>query len=266
MTGQFLSRRHISCFALCLMLLAGCDLLIGQSAPQLYRLTPQPGVAADAPFVRRQLVVDAPVAPQSLDTVRIALTRGRTKLDYYANSAWTDRAPVLLQGVLVEAFENSGRIAAVARDAGSLTPDYALETELRDFEARDDGTAKQSPTVVVRLIVKLVKTPERQLVGDMQVTEMALAQGDSLDSVVEAFDVAVGKALGQIVPWTLRGMTHGRHGVGAGFSRNPSVATKSVLPVIAAGRGQSDRTLARVPPTDQRFETGAISDRTASPD
>ena len=95
-------------------------------APQIYRLTP---VADDPPrrrILHRRLVVDIPTASESLDTDRIALIRDRTRFDYYANSLWTDRVPLLVQTLLVEAFENDGSIAQVGRDAQTLTPDYLL--------------------------------------------------------------------------------------------------------------------------------------------
>ena len=77
-------------------------------------------------ILHRRLVVDIPTASESLDTDRIALIRDRTRFDYYANSLWTDRVPLLVQALLVEAFENDGSIAQVARDAQTLTPDYLL--------------------------------------------------------------------------------------------------------------------------------------------
>ena len=64
-------------------------------------------------ILHRRLVVDIPIASESLDTDRIALIRDRTKFDYYANSLWTDRVPLLVQTLLVEAFENDGSIAQV---------------------------------------------------------------------------------------------------------------------------------------------------------
>jgi cholesterol transport system auxiliary component len=190
------------------MPLGGCSLLVGQPAPQLYRLTPLAVPTARGPSPHTQLVVDTPVAPQSLDTDRIALTRSPTRLDYYADAAWTDRAPVLLQGLLVEAFENTGRLAAVGRDAGTLTPDYLLETELRDFEARYAGPHDRMPIVVLRLVSKLVRVPARQLTASLLVTEQEPAAGSRLDSVVEAFDAATGRAIARVVDWSLRIMLH----------------------------------------------------------
>jgi cholesterol transport system auxiliary component len=211
MTRRLLSRRRVLLAASCSIPLVGCSALVGEQRPQIYRL--RPGTASTTPGlpqVRAQLVVDVPLAPQSLDTDRIALTTGETRLDYYANALWTDRAPVLLQGLLVEAFENSGQIRSVGRDVGALTPDYILEMELRDFESHYSHAGAGAPTVVMRAVAKLVTMPDRHLVGELLVSESAVAQGDSLDSVVEAFDAAVGRALGRIVTWTLQMITSGR--------------------------------------------------------
>lgn len=210
MTGQPPSRRRILCLASCVVPLAGCSLLFPPSAPQLYRLTPQTGGTSRGPAVRAQLVVVAPVAPESLDTERIALTHNRTELDYFAGSSWTDRAPRLLQGLMIDAFENSGRIVAVGRDLSDLNPDYLLETDLRDFQARYMGTGDQPPTIVVRLAAQLVKMPDRKVTGDMLAAREVPAARNDLNSIVEAFDTATGEVIAQIVDWTLRMMVRAR--------------------------------------------------------
>jgi cholesterol transport system auxiliary component len=203
MTDLLLSRRRALRAAASLVPLTGCSLLFPQSPPQLYRLTPRTDDAPTAPLVRGQLVIGAPMAPQSFDTERIALTRNRSTLDYFAGAAWTDRVPVLLQALLVEAFENSGRIVAVSRDSSDLTPDDLLVTELRAFEARYTDATEQPPTVVVRMVVKLVKMPDHQIVNSMLAAEQAATAHNDLVSVVDAFDVAVGRVLTRIVDWTL---------------------------------------------------------------
>ena len=121
-----LPRRRMLIAASCTMPFAGCSVLPSPPVSQIYRLTP---VADDPPrrrILHRRLVVDIPTASESLDTDRIALIRDRTRFDYFANSLWTDRVPLLVQALLVEAFENDGSIAQVARDAQTLTPDYLL--------------------------------------------------------------------------------------------------------------------------------------------
>jgi cholesterol transport system auxiliary component len=185
-------------------LLAGCSELGGQRPPQLYMLPVGPGDADGLPAVSWQLVVSEPVAPESLDTARIALSRSPTRLDYFAQSAWSDRAPAMIQGLIIESFENSGKIVAVGRFASDLRPDYVLQTELRDFEARYDGPSAQVPKVYVRIEAKLVKMPGRDIIGNMIFTQETTPASNDLDSIVAGFDEALSKVLGSLVAWTLR--------------------------------------------------------------
>jgi ABC-type uncharacterized transport system auxiliary subunit len=107
-----------------------------------------------------------------------------------------------VQTLLVEAFENDGSIAQVVRDAETLTPDCLLRTEIRRFEAVYARSSDQLPMAVAALNLSLVKMPDHRMLGRTLITESASSSRDSVDSVVEAFDVAVGKILLRCVAWT----------------------------------------------------------------
>ena len=106
-----LSRRRLLVAGSCMVQLAGCSVLPSPTVAQIYRISPTVGDPPNGRILHKRLVVDIPTASESLDTDRIALIRERTRFDYYANSLWTDRVPLLLQGLLLEAFENDGTIA-----------------------------------------------------------------------------------------------------------------------------------------------------------
>jgi cholesterol transport system auxiliary component len=198
------SRRRFLSLTGASLLVAGCSDLLGQKPPQLYMLPSKHTYDTDLPTVHWQLVVAEPVAPESLDTARIALSHSATKLDYFADSAWTDRAPVMIQGLLIESFENTGKIIAVGRIASDLRADYLLQTELRDFEARYYGGTDEPPKIYVRIEAKLVKMPDREIIGNRNfVQEMAAARND-IGSIIAAFDDALGSAMKHLVEWTLR--------------------------------------------------------------
>jgi cholesterol transport system auxiliary component len=201
-----LSRRRLLVATSCVVPLAGCSVLPTPTAAQIYRISPSVDDPPKGRILHKRLVVDIPTASESLDTDRIALVRERTRFDYYANALWTDRVPLLLQGLLLEAFENDGTIAEVARDASTLTPDYMLATEIRQFEARYVGSGELLPSVAVAWSLSLVKMPGRQMASRMLVAESAPAARNSIDNVVEAFDVAVGKGLERSVAWAIRTM------------------------------------------------------------
>ena len=72
-------------------------------------------------------------------------------MDYYANAAWPDRLPLLVQTALVAAFEASGRVPSVSRTQDALHADYELGVEIRDCAAHyssadDKGKPSGNPT------------------------------------------------------------------------------------------------------------------------
>src|SRR5260370_25694644 len=118
------------------VLLAGCELLKAAEDPvDLYTITPKSTFDADLPVVYWQLSVDVPAAAANVNTGRIALAHSATSSDYYTKTAWTDRAPVMVQTRIVDSFENSHKIVAVARQSIGLRANYILQTDLRNFEA-----------------------------------------------------------------------------------------------------------------------------------
>ncbi|HEY5236804.1 MAG TPA: ABC-type transport auxiliary lipoprotein family protein [Rhizomicrobium sp.] len=202
-TTPTLNRRHLLASAGALIFASGCSGIVGPpAAPQLYVLKPTLVPLDDAPSVTWALEVGGPDSLDSLDTERIALTRSTTTMDYYANASWTGRVPVLLQGLLVEAFEESGKIASVASDTAELHSDFTLETDIRDFEARYD-TPDGPPKVIVRVEAKLFRKRSREIAASLNANQEVQAGGTNLDSIVMAFNEATGALLKQIVEWTL---------------------------------------------------------------
>ena len=186
------------------VLVSGCgslQLLPAPITPQLYVLRPQAMPPMGAP-VRWQLAVGIPDAPASLDTARIALMRSATTMDYFANAAWNDRAPLIVQRLLIQTFDASNRIVSVDRDTAGLETDYLLETDIRDFQARY-ATPNGAPEVTIGIQVKLARMPAREIVDSLNVMQQAQATGNNLDSIVVAFNQAAGAAIAQIASWTL---------------------------------------------------------------
>ena len=155
-------RRALIASALMLPLaltLAGCELAVpGQGPPPaLYRLTPKSTFSEGLPVVDWQLILEAPVADAGLSTTRVALQMSPTQLEYYALASWTDRAPLMVQTLMVESFENSRHIVAVGRESVGLRADYILKSELREFQAEyfHRGGDKKVCGVVQRLPQRL---------------------------------------------------------------------------------------------------------------
>lgn len=182
--------------------LTGACALGGQGPPPaLYRLTPKSTFRKDLPSVRWQLVLEVPIADAALNTTRIALFPDPTHVEYYARASWTDRAPQMVQTLLIESFENADRIVSVGRDSVALRADFLLKTELREFQA--EYPRPGAPLAHVGFNVKLVQMPARTIIGSEDFDHKVEAQADRLPDIIAAYDDALGKVLKRLVEWTL---------------------------------------------------------------
>jgi cholesterol transport system auxiliary component len=183
--------------------LAGCSGLFGGSAPaHLYRVTPKSTYPANLPHRPVQMLVDVPLAPAGLDSSRIALSRSAVSIDYFADSEWTDRAPLLVQTALVESFENSGTINAIDRESVGLRADFILKTEIRHFEAVYDSP-NGPPDVWAAINVRLVNPSNRDIVAQSSFERRQQASANDVPNVIAAFDEALGGVMKDIVVWTV---------------------------------------------------------------
>lgn len=178
--------------------LGGCATLAGSS--DLYTLS-APDLAPSGPTVSWQLLVDGMNAPAGLDTTSIPVRQSQASLDYYEGVAWTDRIPVMMQRLLVETFENTGRITGVGRQSVAIRANFVLRCELRDFQA--DTTASNVPVAVVRTSCALIRMPEREIVARESHTGEATATATDFAQVIAAFNRATDDALTQIAQWAL---------------------------------------------------------------
>jgi cholesterol transport system auxiliary component len=185
------------------LILAGCSILPKVQDPTtLYTLTPKTTYPPDLPEVNWQLVVELPTAAAGIDSSRIALSHNPFTLEYYAKAAWTDNAPGMIQSLLVESFERTGKIVAVGPESAGLRPDFILKTDLRTFQANYKGD-DPVPTVMVRMSAKLVAMPQRRIVRAVTSEKSVKARGSKFEDVLNAFDDAIGHVFREIVVATL---------------------------------------------------------------
>jgi cholesterol transport system auxiliary component len=203
MGNDFMNRRAILVSGASLVALSACSGIVGPpDAPQIYMLKAAPAAAVNGPKVAWSLGVAQPSAPHALDTDRLVISRSADTADYYANAVWQDRLPSIVQEALVDAFEASGRIDNVVRDAEGLRSDYLLKMDIDEFQARYD-TPDGAPTVVVALEALMVGRQDRNLIAHFSVKKEAPAGQNSISAAVQAADVALGAALSDIVRWAL---------------------------------------------------------------
>jgi cholesterol transport system auxiliary component len=182
--------------------LSGCGELLRPEPPQLYTLSPKSIFDEPIPTVDWQLLVEPPGAAAGLDTPRIAVRQEPTTIDYFAGVAWTDRAPLMVQTLMIESFENSDRIVSIGRQSLGLRADFILKSELRELQA--EVFQSGLPVAHVAINAKLVRANGRNIIAGETFAETYTASSNDIGAVVLALDEALNKVLEDLVNWTLR--------------------------------------------------------------
>ncbi len=184
--------------------LAGCGSLLparNETPPALFQLTAAKSFKGAPRALNVQLGIDEPVAPRAIDIDRIAIKPSPFEIKYLAGARWSDRAPRMVQSLLVESFDNAMQKGGVGRPGEGLRADYWFASELRNFEV--DDTQAGGPRVVMRLSAKILTAPGGKLVAAESFVHEIEARGRSTSAVVAAFDEAFDQVASAAVMWTL---------------------------------------------------------------
>lgn len=148
------------------------------------------------------LAILRPDLASGLDSDRIALTQPDGTLDFYAKATYPDHLGPIVEQALLDGFEASNRIDAVAPEQAALHADYNLVTEVKDFAAHY-GQPDGIPTVTVSITAKLITAHGRAIVASFSAIQTGTASVNSAGAAAQALQLALGAAVSQIVTWTL---------------------------------------------------------------
>ena len=189
--------------------LPGCAALSGLTAAstpnELYVLTPKSTFDSNLPRLRYQIAVQEPTATASVDTDQLAVQPPPLRVQYLPEARWVDRAPLIVQALMIESFENSGRVPAVGSSAIGLRADFLIVTDIREFQAivpTDDPDAPMD--IDVRLNIKVVDAFSDRIIASRSFEEFVQSDTDAASDVAVAFDKALGDTLRDAVEWSIR--------------------------------------------------------------
>lgn len=170
----------------------------GNTVEEIYELT-----AAASPSVASgttaQILVAEPRALEALATSRIAVKPTALTLAYYPSVAYQDTAPKVLQRVLLDTFQNTGRVRAVGLPGQSLLINYQVVTEVRAFQAETFGGNRARVSVAV----KLLNDSNGQVIRDRVFETVVPISGDSAETAAAGLNAAVQQLATEVVAWTL---------------------------------------------------------------
>ncbi|MFK7903278.1 MAG: ABC-type transport auxiliary lipoprotein family protein [Nitratireductor sp.] len=186
-----------------LLALSSCTSLIAPPAPDTYDITAPttfPGLKGGS---RAQILILEPSALKVLDSLDIVIKPNDAVVQYLAKAQWTDRLPKVVQARLIESFENTGRVRAVAKPGEGLVIDYQIVSDIRAFQADlGNGTSQ----AVVSISVKLVSDRTGKVIRAKVFSKGEPLASSSPIEVVTTLDEAFDDVARQIVSWVFAGV------------------------------------------------------------
>lgn len=188
----------IICFSM-----AGCALFFGGDRVPITLLSPPFAVATspDWPKVSWQLSLAKPVARQMIDTQRIIVRPTPGELQYYRGGSWVTSTTDMTLDAILQTFEDSQCIDAVARQGTGINADYKLIMDIRRFEA--DFTQSDGPVMRIEMQAKLLDNHDQSVVSSQTFLVQQPTPKSDLNAVNQAFGEALSQLSAQVVGWTL---------------------------------------------------------------
>jgi cholesterol transport system auxiliary component len=169
--------------------------------PRRFTLTPVADFPRGLPPLKWSLVVDEPTAARQIDTSRIILMNGPFRVENYADVEWTDDAPTMVQLLLIQSFQNTGRLPVVVPSRQTLATDLLLLSNLRKFQVENDASGR--PQATVALETTLLRIPRRTPVATARFEKATPVDSKSTETVTAAFDASLDDVMRRVVGWTL---------------------------------------------------------------
>ena len=182
-----------------LALVSACSILPKPDPSDVYRLASTQPASQGTP-VSWSLRVTKPQTSEFLDSPRIAVVPDGNLISNYANSRWSDPAPVLLRNRLLDGFQRDGRVTLLSTDETNLQADYELGGQLQAFQSEYRVTAVE---VVIRLDARLVRGRDQRIIASRRFEVRQPVNDAKVPAVVAAFGQAGDQLNKQVVDWVV---------------------------------------------------------------
>ena len=182
-----------------LALISACSILPKADPSDVYRLASAQATSQGTP-VSWSLRVTKPQTSEFLDSPRIAVVPNGDLISSYANSRWSDPAPVLLRNRLLDGFQRDGRVTLLSTDDTNLQADYELGGQLQAFQSQYRGSAVE---VVIRLDARLVRGSDQRILASRRFEVRQPVSDTQVPGVVAAFGQAGDQLNKQVVYWVV---------------------------------------------------------------
>ncbi|MEM8959340.1 MAG: ABC-type transport auxiliary lipoprotein family protein [Pseudomonadota bacterium] len=191
---------------LALSALSGCSAIsaISNAARPLevFELRPPDNIPAARGQLARDLIIEVPTTSGALDTERIMIRPNPLQAQYLPGVRWSGQLPTMVQTLLLRTIEDTGGLRYVGRRPLGARGDYALVTEIVDFQA-EAIPGSGGATVDIRLISRIVLESDAQILASRTFAASAATTTTATDPLIVAFDAAADQILPDFAAWVL---------------------------------------------------------------
>lgn len=184
-------------------LLAGCSMFapVKTQPTSTYVLNTLPRPVVKKQARRMNIMVMEPVASSLYATSQMAYSVHPYKIAYFANNSWADTPSQMLQSLLVQTLQDTHYFHSVGVPSVLGRYDYAVSTQLLNFEQQFFGRSSEE---VVTVRVQVIKMATNQIVAAKQFTVSEMAPENTPYGGVVAANQAVAKVLEHVTRFCLK--------------------------------------------------------------
>ncbi|MEM9900040.1 MAG: ABC-type transport auxiliary lipoprotein family protein [Pseudomonadota bacterium] len=158
--------------------------------------------AHSGPVRARDVIVEQPTTSGALETERIMIRPNRLEAAYLPGVQWSEATPLALQTLMVRTLDATGTFQYVGRRPLGPGGDFAIVSELVDFQA-ELGPEGEGAEVAVRLIARIVRENGVRVVATRVFSARRPAASLQAADIVLALDAAMAQVLKDFAEWAL---------------------------------------------------------------
>jgi phospholipid/cholesterol/gamma-HCH transport system substrate-binding protein len=182
-------------------ILAGLERMTGGGTKEESTIFDLP-VPADFPGTSTtpdwQLAVSEPAVTLSLNTDKILAETSQNSLSPIAGGRWADNLPNLIQGKIVQSFENAGYTNFVLRPGDALDPAFKLVLDIRAFSLATGDNPLARIDIVARVINR-----DGAVIASRRFMDTEPAAGTDGAAAAAALGLLFSRTAAEMVNWTV---------------------------------------------------------------
>ena len=187
-----------------LAVLSGCAAISAVSDAatplEVYELRAPESIAQSRRMAPRDVIVEIPTTSGALATDRIMIRPNALQAQYLPDVRWSEPTPVMIQTLMLRSIEATGAVRYVGRKPLGVSGDFAIVTEVIDFQA-DVVPGADTANVQITLLVRIVREQDASIVASRRFSGTAVASTTETPVVIDAFSAASDQVFEAFARW-----------------------------------------------------------------